>query len=121
MTITIEGELTDLNAYIKSLNRNRYGGNEVKQVETDRVAWQCKRWRGHVDTFPVIITYHWYSKNRRMDIDNVAFAKKFVNDGLVTAGVLPNDSRKYVGGFADRFSIDKHRPRVEVTIESATL
>lgn len=122
LCFTIKGELTDLNAYIKALNSSRFTGNNIKQVETHRVAVEARLASiGPVQNYPVHITYHWYSKDRRMDVDNVAFAKKFCNDGLVEAGVLENDGRKQVSGFSDKFYIDKHNPRVEVTITSATL
>lgn len=122
MKLTIKGELTDLNEYIKSLNANRWSGNSVKQTETDRVCYEAKLARiGEVpeDWYPVRITYRWFSKDKRKDTDNVAFSKKFINDGLVTAGVLENDSRKFVAGFSDEFFIDKLNPRVEIEISPA--
>lgn len=115
--ITIKGELTDLNQYIKALNNNRYAGSKIKKEETERVYWECKQQKTKpINSFPVLITYNWYSKNKRKDIDNVAFSKKFINDGLVMAGVLPDDSRKFISGFKDNFFIDKEYPRVEIII-----
>ena len=69
-----------------------------------------------MSNYPVEIVYRWYSRDNRKDIDNVAFAKKFINDGLVKAGVIQNDSRKFIKGFKDEFYIDKENPRVEVQI-----
>ena len=45
---------------------------------------------------PVTVRFTWVEGNRRRDIDNVAFAKKFVLDGLVQAGVIGNDTPQYV-------------------------
>lgn len=118
-TLTIHGELTDLNAYIKALNSSRWSGNTIKQVETDRVCKEAKKQKiMKVDAakYPLIIKYTWFCKDMRKDTDNVAFAKKFINDGLVAAGVIENDSRKFVQGFIDCFEIDKTNPRVEVKI-----
>lgn len=118
--LTIHGELTDLNAYIKALNSSRWGGNTIKQVETDRVCKEAKKQKiMKVDAakYPLIIAYTWFCKDMRKDTDNVAFAKKFINDGLVAAGVIENDSRKFVRGFTDSFEIDKTNPRVEVKIQ----
>lgn len=121
MKFTIKGELTDLNKYIKALNSSRWGGNNIKQEETHRVATEARLARLQpVQEYPVKITYRWYSKDERKDTDNVAFAKKFVNDGLVAAGVLANDSRKYVCGFSDEFFIDKNNPRIEVELSTFT-
>lgn len=119
MLLTIKGELTDLNTYIKGINGNRFTGNDIKQTETERVAYECRLARLQpVQAYPVRIAYRWYSPDQRKDVDNVAFAKKFINDGLVQAGVLENDSRKFITGFSDEFFIDKKNPRVEVQIES---
>ena len=116
--IIIKGEMTDLNAYIKALNTHYITGNKIKQQETDRVYWDCmeQKTKGIAD-YPVKIIFHWYSKDSRKDIDNVAFGKKFILDGLTRAGVLADDSRKYVAALEDRFYIDAKNPRTEVQIE----
>ena len=114
--IHIPGELTDLNTYIKAERGNRYSGAKLKKEETERVAWLSK---GHkVDKYPVNITCNWYLKDRRKDIDNCAFAVKFILDGLVMAGVLENDSQKYIKSLSHNFAIDKANPRVVVEIKS---
>jgi hypothetical protein len=118
--ITIKGEMTDLNTYIKAINGSRFSGNEVKQFETDRVAWEVKNKIKAIqdDQYPLKIKYKWFSFDERKDIDNVAFAKKFINDGLVKGGIIKNDSRKYIRSFSDEFYIDKNFPRVEIELES---
>lgn len=119
IVLNIPGELTDLNAYIKALNGNRFTANTIKRKETERVAMEARIARlPAIQDYPVTITYRWYSKNKRKDIDNVAFSKKFINDGLVTAGVLEDDSRKYISGFTDEFYVDDKNPRVEVLVQS---
>lgn len=64
------------------------------------------------------VEFAWFEPNRRRDLDNVAFAKKFVLDGLVKAGVLRDDSPRYVLGLADEFGYDRDDPRVVVTLRS---
>ena len=49
--------------------------------------------------------------------DNIAFAKKFIQDALVETGVLRNDGWSEIEGFTDNFALDPKNPRVEVTIE----
>lgn len=116
--IIIKGVLTDLNQFIKEIARNRYVGGKIKKEETERVYWECKEQKiKPITKFPIKIIYNWYSKNKRKDIDNVAFSKKFINDGLVMAEIIPDDSRKYIKGFSDNFFIDKDFPRVELTLE----
>lgn len=114
---TIYGELTDFAAYLKAARRSPHAENEIKQDETNRVAQEIMVQKPEKPTnYPVHITYIWYSKDARKDIDNVAFAKKFINDGIERAGILPRDSRKYIGGFTEQFLIDKENPRVEVSM-----
>jgi Holliday junction resolvase RusA-like endonuclease len=117
MKFTIPGELCDLNTFIKAANASRWGANEIKQVETTRCATMARNARlGAVLGYPVRVLFAWYSKDKRKDLDNICYSKKFVLDGLVQAGVLEDDSRKYVSGFADSFFVDKNNPRVEVEI-----
>jgi Holliday junction resolvase RusA-like endonuclease len=114
---TVVGELTDLNTYIDAERSHRLIASKLKREETERVAWEAKGARlPKIAEYPVHLAYRWYSKDTRKDIDNVAFAKKFVHDGLVLAGVLEGDSRKHVAGFSDSFFVDKENPRVEVEI-----
>jgi len=117
MKLIIQGELCDLNKYIKALNSNRFAGSKIKKEETERVYWECKSQKiKPITKFPIKIHYNWYSPNARKDTDNVAFSKKFISDGLVMAGILTDDSRKYVNGFSDDFYIDKDNPRTEIII-----
>ena len=117
MNITIKGELTDLNTYIKALNGNRWSGNTIKQEETLRIVKEVKSQHPEpIKNYPVKIQYKWYSKDQRKDLDNIAFAKKFVNDGLVMSGILKNDSQRFITGFTDEFYVDKDNPRVEIVI-----
>lgn len=118
MKLIIPGELTDLNNFINSLKRNRWAGQKIKTDETNRVAWLTKAQRlSPVEKYPVKITYKWYMKDKRKDLDNTCFAKKFINDGLVVGGIIENDGQKQVSGFIDEFFIDKYNPRIEVEIE----
>lgn len=73
--------------------------------------------RGVRFTRPVVIHYTWIEPNRRRDKDNIAFAKKFIQDSLVHAGVLQNDGWKHIEHFTDDFAVDPKNPRVEVVIE----
>ena len=86
-------------------------------MKRKRVMMECAHQNvPEITEFPVHIRYDWYCPNARKDIDNVEFAKKFINDGIVAAGVLPDDSRKYVGETSNSFPIDKENPRVVVHI-----
>ncbi len=113
MKIVVKGEMCDLNAYIAKMNVNRYIGNKVKQEQTNLVSWIA---RDKPEMKYVHITTTYYCKNKMKDKDNICFAKKWICDGLVNAGVLPNDGWANVHGFTDLFEIDKEDPRTEIEI-----
>lgn len=116
MKIVFDGAFPTLNEHIAGMNANRYGGNDMKQVETERVRLQCLR--SEKFDIPVKIKFSWYIKDRRKDPDNIVYAKKFILDGLVKAGIIPNDTQRYIKGFADEWFVDSHE-RVEVEINPA--
>jgi len=50
------------------------------------------------------LTFIWHEPNRKRDPDNVAAGgRKFILDGLVRAGILPDDTKAHVVGWEDRF------------------
>lgn len=69
----------------------------------------------HFDA-PVKLAFRWYEPNKKRDLDNIAFAKKFILDALVQNGVIKTDGWKGVTGFTDSFFVD-NAPRIEVDIE----
>lgn len=115
--LLIEGELTALNEFIDAERRNRYIAAKIKKDETGYCQDVAKKsgLKLQETDFPCALIITWYVKNKRKDADNIAFAKKFILDGLVEAGVLPNDNRKYVQGFIDVVKEDKERQRIEIT------
>ena len=119
-SFTIEGRMPDLNEYTKKNRANKYAGTAMKRRETERAAWSAKS--AHVPRFrrPVWVTFHWFepAKGRRRDLDNVAFAKKFILDGLTLAGVIVDDGPKWVAGFKDVFSYCDD-PHIVVTLSEA--
>ena len=117
--IVIQGELMDLNNFIDKQRANRLGGASAKKQETDKCAIHIRQAMNQglrVDKLPVHLNISWYMKNKRKDKDNIAFAKKFILDGMIQARLIRNDGWKEISGFTDEFHVDKNNPRVEVTI-----
>lgn len=115
--LIIPGRFPSLNDYIAAERKNRHIAAKMKRDETKRVADIAAN--SDMPTFekPVHVYFTWVEPNRRRDIDNIAFAHKFILDGLVDAGVLKGDSQKYVTGFYDYFGkTDKDNPHVSVLI-----
>jgi len=113
MRIEVKGELPDLNSYINAERGNRYGGAKIKKEATNIVAWQVMNMPKITE--PKHFHFHWYVKNKRKDPDNVAFACKFVLDGLQAAGVLPKDSMAWVLSLHHTYSVGE--PRVVLTLK----
>lgn len=94
-------KLPSLNEYINACRKNKYAGAEMKKrIESDIAYFIAKLPRFEN---PIKIHFHWIEGNKRRDLDNVAFGKKFILDTLVKAGKLKDDNRKCVTGFKDTF------------------
>lgn len=115
--LTIPGTLPGLNEYTTANRTNRYSAANMKKRAQELISWCIRRDLHNIRfTEPVRLQFLWIEPNRKRDKDNIAFAKKFILDALVNAGVIPNDGWKNVDSFSDSFSIDKSNPRVEVEI-----
>lgn len=68
---------------------------------------------------PCAVKCVWHLKDGRKDPDNVAFAIKFLLDGLVRAGVLPNDGQKEIWRIVHEFVRDA-REGVSVELEEVS-
>ena len=72
-------------------------------------------WKAPDGTVAIGLT--WVEKDRRRDQDNVTSGQKFLLDGLVEAGVIRDDSQRYVPQpSVNRIATDKDNPGVWVHI-----
>lgn len=110
--IRIYCDFVYLNEYINTERRNKYAAAKIKDKLTNEVAWQCKSKRCHRPIGKVDMIFKWHVKGRH-DSDNIAFAKKFVLDGMVQAGLLENDNPKCVRHLADYIYRDLKKPQVD--------
>lgn len=116
--LTIPGTLSSLNQYIKCERTDKYKAASLKRKNENAIAIAINQCLSGVKIKkPVETHYLWVVPNKRTDRDNVAFAKKFVQDALVNAGVLEDDGWSHVVGFSDRFEVDKDNPHIEVIIK----
>ncbi len=101
MIIEIPMKLPSLNDYIKQCRGNKYAGANMKaKIEKD-ISY-------YINTLPkfeksVKIHFHWIEGNKKRDLDNICFAKKFILDAMVKCGKLKDDNRRFVTGFTDSF------------------
>ena len=113
--IEIPIRLPGLNEYTAQNRRNKFAGAKMKaDIERQLVAYiTAQKPKRHTR---VRIIFRWREENKKRDLDNVAFAKKFILDALVASGVLPNDGWANVVGFEDHFEVSK-QPGVRVELE----
>ena len=110
--LRIECDFVYLNEYINKERQNKYVAAKIKEDLTNQVMYQClkRRWirpKGKVD-----MLFKWHVKGRH-DSDNIAFAKKFVLDGMVKAGILENDNPKWVRHLKDYIYHDVKKPNLD--------
>ena len=106
-TIIIPHKLPGLNDYIGACRAHRMAGANMKKKTEELIA-------PYLDDLPplenpVTLHCHWIDGNGRRDIDNVAFAVKFILDALQKSGKLPNDNRAHVKGIEHTFEVDKEK------------
>lgn len=117
--IIIPLPLTDLNTYINK-ERTQTSRCESKKTNDLHLRLLCKRAMSHGVSFstPCRIKFTWIIPNKKKDPDNIAFAKKFIFDGMMEAGFIENDNLNYIEGFSDYFIVDKdEESRVIVEVE----
>lgn len=94
-------KLPSLNDYIRVCRADRYQGAKMKREYEQEISFFVYRLPRFV--MPVRVRFTWTEKDARRDLDNVAFAKKFILDTLVAMGKLQGDGQKFVIGLSDEF------------------
>lgn len=117
MKFTIEGRLPCLNDIIAEAKKGRGSYQpyaEMKRGYTDLVSWEAREMPKFDGEVEIEIT--WYEPNLRRDIDGISAGSKFILDGLVQAGIIKDDSQKYVKKLSNVFKLDRKNPRIEVEV-----
>ena len=106
-----------LNEYIDAERSNKQYAAKIKKQQTNSVYYLTRNQKFKLDKKKYDVMFTWYKPDNRKDHDNISFAKTFVIDGIVKAGVLPDDTPKYIRNFQDEFIIDKTRKYVSCIVE----
>ena len=99
--VEINMKLPSLNEYVNVCRTNRFKASKFKKNLEDDIMMFTNRLPRFEN--PVKIHFHWIEGNKRRDLDNICFAKKFILDALVKSGKLQDDNRKCVTAFTDTF------------------
>ena len=114
-TAQIPIKLPGLNEYTAKNRTNRHVGAKMKKDTERNIITHLQNLPNF--TKPVKINFIWCEENKKRDLDNVAFAKKFILDALVKSGRLIDDNQKYIKSFKDTFEYDTKFKGVIVKIE----
>ena len=95
---------------------------ELKDRETNLVAWivQPKLAKGELVPVEAPVRYYftWVRSDKRTDPDNIAHGQKYLLDGFRLAGLIPNDTWKYVSKLSHAFSsIAEIEPVLKIGME----
>lgn len=101
----IKMKLPSLNDYIKWCRSNKYYANKKKQDIEQQIAYYISKMPTYEN--PIKIHFTWIESNKRRDLDNICFAKKFILDSMVKSEKLKDDNRKFVYAFTDSFEYGK--------------
>lgn len=115
---TIYGRLPSLNEFIKACRTSPVIGNRMKREAEEMIILYIRR--AHLQPIynKVRIKYSFYEPNNRRDLDNISgFAHKVIQDALVKAGIIHDDTWGDIAGYQDTFYLDKKEPRIEVELE----
>ena len=115
-TLIIYGKLAGLNDYTKACRTNKYVGAQMKNRAEMLILTYIRKQKIGRFSGRVRLNFRWYEPNRKRDLDNICFAKKFIRDALVSSGTIEADGWRCVTGFTDEFSVDAVNPRIEVDI-----
>lgn len=122
LRIWIPGVFPGMNEITKAAKSGRGKSNGYSRMKASHDARVVNALRGV--PLPKIgrarFAFVWYEPQRRRDPDNVSAGQKFVLDGLVKAGVIPNDGHNEVAGLSHDFVISPDHPGVVVTVTEVT-
>lgn len=109
-TVTIPLRLTSLNEYINAERTNRYAAAGIKKKNQRdievflREAINTGKLHHHENAALEMI---WTVPNKRRDLDNIAFATKFIQDALVEMGVFDDDNIDHINKLTHSVIIEK--------------
>jgi Holliday junction resolvase RusA-like endonuclease len=102
-----------LNEIIDTERSDKYAAAKEKRRWTNEVADACQG--KHQFSGQVSIDYHWRVKNTKRGPNNISASTKFIDDGLVAAKVITDDSLEVIVSVSHRYE-KAERDRVRITI-----
>lgn len=114
---TIPFRFPGLNDYIKAERGNKYAAANMKKEFTHIAKTYCQQARLEPYKVPVKIGFTFREPNNKRDPDNFIFSQKFCLDGMVLAGLIPEDNQRWIKGFLfHNWEVTDDKDDVGVTI-----
>ena len=113
--LTIYGSFPSLNKVISTAKNHWSQYAKLKKELTLSVAVQAMG-AGLKPGDKAMVSFSWFLKDKRMDVDNVSHGQKYILDGLVEAHIIPTDGQKHISVLEHSFDVDRDNPRVVVQI-----
>jgi Holliday junction resolvase RusA-like endonuclease len=114
MIYEIRGELATLNEHDGANRSNKFKGAALKKEMTEIVRLQMLN-KPKINK-PSIITFNWFYSSK-CDFDNIRFGAKYILDGIVKAGVMPDDNQNWVKGFGGDYFTKCNKGEEKVIVE----
>lgn len=123
MKAIIDGRLPGTNELIGA-NRSgwKVGAGQKKSYTTYCAACIRKSLHGKsvIPPFRMVDIYiTFYEPNGKRDPDNIVGGLKYILDGAVASGAIPDDSQKYIRNIHSHIEVDAKNPRVVVEFKQA--
>lgn len=120
----IPGRLDGLNEYTNACRSHWSKGSKMKEANETIVRYCIRGAKLKPMAGKVAVRITWVEgimpgrrQFRPRDRDNIAFAKKFVMDALVSEGILKDDNWDRVVSYTDAFRLNRNNPRIIVELE----
>lgn len=101
MKYEINMKLPSLNDYIRVCRTNKFLASKYKKDLEEQIHYFLLNMPKYEK--PIKIHFTWIEGNKKRDLDNIAFSKKFILDTMVKYKKLKDDNRNYVYAFTDSF------------------
>ena len=116
----IDEKMPSLNEYINICRKNKYCAAKFKSYIETLICKYINKYKKNKLLRPVeykcTIHFTWHENTQKRDVDNIQFGQKFILDAMQKAGIIKNDSRKYVGQTYHTILNDSDKTYVEVEI-----
>jgi len=117
MKLILNMKFVTLNEYINAERSSKFAGARIKKQQTNSVHYLALMQGFKLEHKLHDVIFTWYKPDNKIDNDNIAFAKKFCLDGLVSAKILESDGSKFINNFQDIFILDRTRSYISCMIE----